>query len=744
MARNEVWAIDIGEVALKAVKARKARGRLEALAFDVVPYGQALSLPGVDADAQVRQALSTFAERNGVRRDKVVATISARSALIRFIKLPPVETKKIGDVVQYEAGQHIPFPLDEVVWDYQPMRGGQVVDFEVEVGMFAMRKEIVRNFLTNLLATGLKVDKLQLTPLALCNFVYHDRSPKQALVVLDVGASNSRLLVVEGDSVWVRNLSIGGDDFTKALATTYKISFSKAEVLKRRGSASEKYAQQIFNALRAPARNLVDEVQRSLGFYKSSHKEAKIGQILLMGSSFALAPLARFIGVSLGLDAEVFRRPKKFSIEGAAGLDNFRKYAMSFPVALGLAVEELGLGLIETNMLPKEIVRKTALSRKQPFAVAAAALLLVSVLTAYGFARSRLSTLATSGEAAPKMVDELRDLGWSIQFHQQEAEKVSKQIEDLYKAGRGRRDAWLEILDAINESIPSEDPQSAILLVRLTSEVSEQDAAKMAAEEQERDATAQLMREAYLQRGRGRVDEEVLRQREDEESDIEDLERDRQEAIADLPENLLKNYGNVGEKQWNAMNKNWRKEYVRCLEANEREGRIKVDWGGRKGTSWPVWEYVADFVPGRGAAVAPGARTLVGVTTPGGGFGPAGIGGATEYVGIRKIINLRISAERRALTEKVSDAVAEIDEQFVKPLSKYPFFTSVEMVNTNWVTYVEDMEGYRLGKHLEYQPGPDENVRLVIWITFDVVITAEPELGQAGLATAAASAASAG
>ncbi|KPJ57720.1 MAG: hypothetical protein AMS15_09760 [Planctomycetes bacterium DG_23] len=66
------------------------------------------------------------------------------------------------------------------------------------------------------------------------------------------------------------------------------------------------------------------------------------------------------------------------------------------------------------------------------------------------------------------------------------------------------------------------------------------------------------------------------------------------------------------------------------------------------------------------------------------------------------------------------------------------------MVNTNWVTYVEDMEGYRLGKHLEYQPGPDENVRLVIWITFDVVITAEPELGQAGLATAAASAASAG
>jgi type IV pilus assembly protein PilM len=739
MARNEVWAIDIGEAALKAVKARKTRGRLEALAFDVIPYGQVLSAPGVDADAEVRQALTTFVQRNGVKRERVVATISARSALIRFIKLPPVETKKIGDVVQYEASQHIPFPLEEVVWDYQPMRGGQVIDFEVEVGMFAMRKEIVRNFLTNLLATGLKVDKLQLTPIALCNFVYHDRSPRQPLVVLDVGAANSRILVMEGEAVWVRNLTIGGNDFTNAVASKYKLSFPKAEVLKRRGSTSEKYAQQVFDALRTPARNLVDEVQRSLGFFKSSHKDAKMGQILLMGSSFALSPLARFIGVSLGMKAEVFRRPKKIAIEGAVGLDNFKKYAMSYAVALGLAVEELGLGLIETNMLPKEIVRKKAMSRKQPFAVAAAALLLASVLTAYGFTKSRLSGLASSVQTAPNLVDDLRSLEQNIKNTKNEIGKVEKQIEDLYKAGSGRRDAWLDILDAIYETTPSENPQSAILLVQLSSELTEEDLAEAEKQEEEE---ARRRRELYETRGAGRMTEEdAARMRAAERLEEED-EWARGEDESMSVENQLEQYGQVTETKWNTMPENWRQGYVQILGANERMARIRVDWGARKGRSWPTWEYIVGAAPGATVPEAVG-QTLTGVSAGQGGLGAGGRSAALEFVGVRKIINLTLRAERRALTENLADAVDEIDEQFVKPLRRYPFFTEVRMRgNPRWVTYVEDMDGYRLGRYPQYTPADDENVRLVEWITFDVVITVDPSKGS--LATATASAATTG
>lgn len=735
MAGNQVWAIDIGETALKAVKARKAGGRVEALAFDVIPYEQVLSAPGVDADAQVRQALSAFVGRNAVKKQRVVATISARSALIRFVKLPPVDPKKIADVVQYEASQHIPFPLDEVVWDHQAMRGGQVVDFEVEVGMFAMRREIVRNFLTNLLVAGLQVDKLQLTPIALCNFVYYDRSPKEALVVLDVGASNSTLLVLEGESVWIRNLSSGGNDFTQAIASKFNISFSKAEVLKRRGSANKKYAQQIFDALRTPARKLADEVQRSLGFYKSSHKEAKIGRILLMGGSFALTQLARFVGVSLGLDAEVFREPKKVSIAGAVGLDNFRKYAASYGVALGLAVEELGFGIIETNMLPKEIVKKRVMSRKQPFAVAAAALILVSVLIAYGFPKSRLSSISESAERAPKVIDGLAKLARDIKATEDKAEEISAKIDVLYKAGGVRRDVWLDILDAITTTIPSEDPKSAILLVRLSSVELTIEEVKALEEAKAKGERGRLVRKMGLST------EEELKRIEEEQTTSEEDEQEYYERLELLPQNRLIRMGIVNDARWNRMINVERTNYVQILEECEKLGIITVNWGARKGRSMPTYQYVPGYKPGDSVSTGSGGViTITGVEIGTSTFIPPVRIAATPlaFAGIAKVINLKLRAERRALTKNLSAAVDEIDNQFVKPLKKYPFFESVEMGgNPEWGTYVEDMQGYRLGKLGTYQPAPGEKTRNVEWITFDVHITVDPT--KSGLAAATAS-----
>ena len=52
-------------------------------------------------------------------------SVSGQSGLARFIKLPPVEAEKIPDIVRYEARQQIPFDLNDVIWDYQRMGGGQ-------------------------------------------------------------------------------------------------------------------------------------------------------------------------------------------------------------------------------------------------------------------------------------------------------------------------------------------------------------------------------------------------------------------------------------------------------------------------------------------------------------------------------------------------------------------------------------------------------------------------------------------
>ena len=103
--------------------------------------------------------------------------VPGQSGLARFIKLPPVERKKIPDIVKYEARQQIPFALEDVVWDYQPLVGSEDEGYaiETEVGLFAMKRDQVARHLKPLEEAGIAVDIIQLAPLAIYNFVCFDR-----------------------------------------------------------------------------------------------------------------------------------------------------------------------------------------------------------------------------------------------------------------------------------------------------------------------------------------------------------------------------------------------------------------------------------------------------------------------------------------------------------------------------------------------------------------------------------------
>ena len=145
-----VWGIDIGQCALKALRLEVIDGKPTATAFDYVEHPKILSQPDADPDTLIREALEKFLSRNEVKRDDVAIGVAGQSGLARFVKLPPVEEKKIADIVKFEAKQQIPFPLDEVVWDYQKIGGGEVVDgfaLETEIGLFAMKRDVITRYL---------------------------------------------------------------------------------------------------------------------------------------------------------------------------------------------------------------------------------------------------------------------------------------------------------------------------------------------------------------------------------------------------------------------------------------------------------------------------------------------------------------------------------------------------------------------------------------------------------------------
>src|SRR5262249_48143391 len=274
---------DLGQCALKALRLEVQDGQVTATAFDYVEHPKILSQPDADPDQLTREALEKFLSRNTLKGDVVAISVPGQSGLARFVKLPPVEEKKISDIVKFEAKQQIPFNLDEVVWDYQKVSSGVVTDgyaLETEIGLFAMKRDMVNRYLQHFKDVNVEVHMVQMAPLALCNFVSYDLLDKgrpgsegaaageeeeehktSCIVALDIGTDSSNLVITDGERIiWQRPIPLGGNHFTRALTKDLKLTFAKAEHTKRNAAKSPDL-KKILLALKPVLNDFVGEVQ---------------------------------------------------------------------------------------------------------------------------------------------------------------------------------------------------------------------------------------------------------------------------------------------------------------------------------------------------------------------------------------------------------------------------------------------------------------------------------------------------
>ncbi len=374
-AKQPVWGIDVGQCSLKALKLQAAGDdKVELLGFDLIEHEQILSQAEADATEMVRKAVSDFAGRNDLKNCRVIVSVPGQQTLTRFTKMPPVEKKKIPDMVHYEASQQIPFDMDEVVWDYQVFTEGESPEFEV--GIFAIRKELIRSYLVQFTDAGIEPAIVQTGPMASYNAARFEVSPAagEAIVLLDMGALATDLIVMEGNRIWSRPIPIGGNRFTEALVSAFKIPFKKAEKLKR-SAATSKYARQIFQAMRPVFADLVSEVQRSIGYYTSTHRDAHVSRVIGMGNAFNLPGLQKFLQQNLQVEVDKLSGFKRL-IEGPIDKQAvFRENLMSLSVCYGLALQGLEMAAVESSLLPIEVRRTLLWQRKRPWFVAAAACL---------------------------------------------------------------------------------------------------------------------------------------------------------------------------------------------------------------------------------------------------------------------------------------------------------------------------------------------------------------------------------
>ena len=258
---------------------------------------------------------------------------------------------------------------------------------EAKVGIFAIKNDVVTAELEHFSREDLEVTYVQIVPMALYNYVFYDRpdlmkSDTQATVVLNIGAETTDLVVCTKSDVWQRAIAMGGNTFTKAIADTFKLNFEKAEKLKRTAPMS-KYARQILQAMKPVFTDLASEIQRSLGFYTSSHSNVKLTRVIAMGGGTKMRGLLQYLQQSLQMPIERPDAFKRVAINPSVSAAKFHESVCDFGVVYGLGVQALGLGQIESNLLPKSIAKSMIWASKTKYFVLAACLILVASVLAF-------------------------------------------------------------------------------------------------------------------------------------------------------------------------------------------------------------------------------------------------------------------------------------------------------------------------------------------------------------------------
>lgn len=371
--KKEAWGIEVGAQAIKAMKLGRNGNDVVMLDFDCMPFKKVLTTPDLNVEEAIRVNLDALATKHEFDKSTVVVSVPGHMAFARFAKLPPIESSKVKSIVAYEAQQQIPFPIDEVEWDYQVFAQEDAPD--IEVGIFAITKERIANFLSNYRAVGMRVDILTLSPVAVYNAFAHENAGGtghgSGTVYLDIGTTSTDIIVVEDETIWLRTLPLGGNHFTQALMKQFKISFAKAEKLKLE-AATSKYAKQIYQAMRGVFNDLVTEIERSLGFYTSLNRDAELTQIVGVGSTWKLPGLQKYIKQNTRMQVV---RPDGFAQLGVEDrrAAEFSSVAVNMATAYGLALQGLGLGVVDANVLPQTVLKQRMWKAKQPWIVAAAA-----------------------------------------------------------------------------------------------------------------------------------------------------------------------------------------------------------------------------------------------------------------------------------------------------------------------------------------------------------------------------------
>ena len=366
-------------------------------------YGiKSLGLEGSQESARegvILKALQELLTEKGIKARDVNVCAPGFHVFSKFVKLPPVDAAKVTQIIQYEAQQNVPFPLEEVVWDYQIL--GSTPGGELEVLLVAIKSDIVEGLFRAVESAKLRLQLADVSPAALCNaFRYNYGDLEDCTMLLDIGAKTSNLLFFEKGKVFSRSINLGANSITQDFANEAKLKFDAAEKIKIEqgfvslGGAYEEPENQHQAAISKIARQFMTrlhiQVNQTMQFYRGQQGGSAPQRLFLSGGASIMAYTAQFFAEKLNVPVEYFNPFRNVQIDPTVNLEELARVAHSLGEVVGLGLRNLAHCPVELNLIPESTRKWQTFNEKKPFFIATV-FSLVGIVAAMGFLFQQLA-----------------------------------------------------------------------------------------------------------------------------------------------------------------------------------------------------------------------------------------------------------------------------------------------------------------------------------------------------------------
>ena len=485
--------VDFGAGSLKLAEFEaNDAGGLSLKSFAIKPLGLEGSQDAT-REATILKALQELIAEKGIKSKNVNVCAPGFQVFSKFVKLPPVDATKVTQIIQYEAQQNVPFPLAEVVWDYQIL--GSAASGELEVLLVAIKSDVVEGLFRVAASAKLKLNLCDASPAALCNaFRYNYGDLEDCTMLLDIGAKTSNLLFFEKGKVFSRSINLGANTITQDFANESKLKFDEADKIKiaegfvSLGGAYEEPENAHQAAISKIARQFMTklhiQVNQTMQFYRGQQGGAQPQRLFLSGGASIMPYTAQFFAEKLNIPVEYFNPLRNVQIDPSVNLEELARVAHSLGEVVGLGLRNLAHCPVEMNLMPESTLRWQAFNERKPYFLATV-FSLVLVAFAVGFLYEKLAQAKEKEieDLQPKVTamqaksDSFNRVYSKYQATQKEAAQITAWMEDRYYWGdvlTQLRGALIRSEDDIKKKLSAQKPgvEAGIWIEQLSTEAS--------------------------------------------------------------------------------------------------------------------------------------------------------------------------------------------------------------------------------------------------------------------------------